>query len=160
MDTYSGDISLDCCYLGQSDNCYQFKMSVLLLYSRGVSPRIPLNLMMSQHPHGIFLHSLILISQSVISLPVSQSAFSSQLRPCPHRLQNCRTCHASFILTLTSRKTTSTALNHSLHPLASNKTLSATHVSLCVIIHSIQGTFVHLSPMHINPWILHCLLLQ
>ena len=102
---------------GQSDNCYQFKMFALLMYSRGVSPRTPLNLMMSQHPHGICLHSLILISQSAISLQVSQSAFSYQLRPCPPvDCINHRTCRASFILTLTSRKTTSTALNHSLHP--------------------------------------------
>ena len=35
MDTYSDDISTDCHYLGQSDNSYQFKMSALLMYSRG-----------------------------------------------------------------------------------------------------------------------------
>ena len=62
---------------GQSDNCYQFKTFALLLYSRGVSPRIPSNLMMSQHPHGICLHILILISQSAISSP---------FRPHPHGL--------------------------------------------------------------------------
>ena len=44
------------------------------------------------------------------------------------------TQRVSFILTLTSRKTTSTALNHSLHPCASNKMLSTTHVSPCAII--------------------------
>ena len=58
-----------------------------LCTQEGVSPRIPSNLMMSRCPHGICLHSLILISQSAISLPVSQSAFSSQFRPCPHGLQ-------------------------------------------------------------------------
>ena len=61
-------------------------MFALLMYSRGVSPRIPSNLMTSQCPCGICLYSLILISQSVISLQVSQSAFSYQFRPCPSRL--------------------------------------------------------------------------
>ena len=63
---------------GQSDNCYQFKMSALFMYSRGVS-----SIMMSRCPCGICLHSLTLISQSAISLPVSQSAFSPLIRPHP-----------------------------------------------------------------------------
>ena len=71
---------------GQSDNCYQFKTFALLMYSRGVSPRLPSNLMMSRHPCGICLHSLFLLSQSAISLPVSQLVFSSPFRPHPHRL--------------------------------------------------------------------------
>ena len=116
-----------CCYLVcESDNCYQFKTFVLRMYSRGVSPRIPSNLMTSQHPHGICLHSLILISQSAARLPVSQSALSlpgqpisvpSLIGPCPPMdCINHETCCAPFILTLTSRKTTSTTLNHLLHP--------------------------------------------
>ena len=60
----------------ESDNCYQFKTFALLMYSRGVSPRIPFNPMTSLCPHGICLHSLILISQSVAHLPTSQSALS------------------------------------------------------------------------------------
>ena len=85
-----------CCYqVYESDNCYQFKTFALLKYSRGVSPRIPSNLMMSQHPCGICLHSLILISQSAAHLPVSNSALSlpsqpisilSLIRPCPRGL--------------------------------------------------------------------------
>ena len=85
-----------CCYLVcESDNCYQFKTFALLMYSRGVSPRILSNLMMSQHQCGICLYSLILISQSAACLPVSQSALSlpgqpisipSLIRPHPHRL--------------------------------------------------------------------------
>ena len=51
------------------------------MYSRGVSPRIPSNLMMSQHPCGICLHSLILISQSAACLPVSQPALSLPGQP-------------------------------------------------------------------------------
>ena len=132
-----------------------------LCTQEGVSPRIPSNLMTSQHPCGICLHSLILISQSAISLLVSQSVNSSQFRPCPPTdCINHGTHHVSFILTLTSRKTTSTALNHSLHPRAPNKTLSTTCGSPRVITHSIQGKFVcHLSSVHINPQIPHCLLL-
>ena len=76
----------------------------------------------------------------------------------PMDCKNRGTHHTSFILTLTSRKTTSTALNHSLHPRASNKTLSTTCVSPHVFICSIQGKFVHLSSMHINLWIPCCLL--
>ena len=114
---------------GQADNCYQFKKFALLMYSRGVSPRIPSNLMTSQHPHSICLHSLILISQSAISLPVSQSVFSSPFRPCPPMdCINHGTCCASFILTLTSRKTTSTTLNHLLH-------LHATSTALSYLLH-------------------------
>ena len=65
------------------------------MYSRGVSPRIPSNPVMSQHPCGICLHSLILINQSVARLLTSQSMLSlpSQpisiqilIRPCPRRL--------------------------------------------------------------------------
>ena len=44
------------------------------MYSRGVSPRIPSNPMMSPRPHGICLYSLILISQSAAHLLASQSA--------------------------------------------------------------------------------------
>ena len=83
-----------CCYLlCESDNCYQFKTFALLMYSRGVSPRIPSK--PSQHPHSICLHSLILISQSAACLPASQSTLSlpgqpisipSLIRPHPHRL--------------------------------------------------------------------------
>ena len=116
-----------CCYLAcESDNCYQFKTFALLMYSRGVSPRIPSNPMMSPWPRGICLHSLILISQSVACLPASQSvlclpgqpnSIPSSIMPCPPAdCINRRTCCAPFILTLTSRKTTSAALNHSLHP--------------------------------------------
>ena len=39
-----------------------------LCTQEGVSPRIPSNPMMSQGPHGIYLHSLIPISQSVLSI--------------------------------------------------------------------------------------------
>ena len=95
-DTYSEDISMYWCYLVcESDNCYQFKTFALLLYSRGVSLRIPSNIMMSQHPHSICLHSLILISQSAASFPVSQSVLSHPgqpisilflIRPHPHGL--------------------------------------------------------------------------
>ena len=65
------------------------------MYSRGVSPRVPLNLMTSQCSHGICLHSLIPVSQSEASFLVSQSAYSlpgqpisilSLIRPHPHRL--------------------------------------------------------------------------
>ena len=79
----------------ESDNCYQFKTFALLMYSRGVSPRIPSNPMMSPHPCGICLHSLTLISQSAAHLPTSQSMPSlpsqpisiwSLIRPRPHRL--------------------------------------------------------------------------
>ena len=65
------------------------------MYSRGVSPRIPSNPMTSPQPRGIFLHSLILISQSAAHLLASQSALclpgqpisiQSLFRPCPHRL--------------------------------------------------------------------------
>ena len=83
------------------------------------------NLMMSWLPHGICLHSLILISQSVIGLLVSQVVFSSQFRQCPPMdCKNHRTCHATFILTLTSRKTTSITLNHLLHPCATSTALN------------------------------------
>ena len=71
-----------CCYLVcESDNCYQFKTFALLMYSRGASPRIPSNPVMSQHPHGICLHSLILISQSAAHLLASQSALSLPGQP-------------------------------------------------------------------------------
>ena len=65
------------------------------MYSRGVSPRIPSNLMMSRCSCGICLHSLILVSQSEASFLVSKSVFSlpgqpisipSLIRPCPRRL--------------------------------------------------------------------------
>ena len=70
------------CYLVcESDNCYQFKTFALLMYSRGVSPRIPSNLIMSQCPHGICLHSLILISQSAARLLVSQPVLSLPGQP-------------------------------------------------------------------------------
>ena len=39
-----------------------------LCTQEGVSPRIPSNPMTSPGPHGICLHSLILISQSVLSI--------------------------------------------------------------------------------------------
>ena len=61
-----------------------------LCTQEGVSPRIPSNPMMSQHPHGICLHSPILISQSAIGCLFSQSAISPQFRPCPHRLHKLR----------------------------------------------------------------------
>ena len=71
-----------CCYLVcESDNCYQFKTFALLMYSRGVSPRIPSNPMMSQCPCGICLHSLIMISQSVAHILASQSALSLPGQP-------------------------------------------------------------------------------
>ena len=104
------------------------------MYSRGVSQRIPSTLMMSRCPCGICLHSFILVSQSATSLPASQSALSlpSQLISIPFLIGampptdciNCGTCRAPFILTLTSRKTTSTTLNHSLHPRATLTTPS------------------------------------
>ena len=85
-----------CCYLAWgSDNCYQFKTFALLMYSRGVSPRIPSNPMMSPLPCDICLHSLILISQSVAHFLASQSVLClpsqpisvpSSIRPCLHRL--------------------------------------------------------------------------
>ena len=109
----------------ESDNCYQFKTFALLMYSRGVSPGITSNLMMSPHPCGICLHSLTLISQlaaclltsqSTPSLPSQPISIQSLIRPCPPTdCINHRTCRAPFILTLTSRKTTSTTLNHPLH---------------------------------------------
>ena len=116
----------NCCYLvREPDNCYQFKTFALLMYSRGVSPRIPSKPMTSQCPHGICLHSLILIrqsaahllaSRSTLSLPSQPISIQSLVRPCPPAdCINCGTCHAPFTLTLTSRKTTSTTLNHSLH---------------------------------------------
>ena len=85
------------CYLvcGESDNCYQIKPFALLMYSRGISPGIPSNPMTSRCPHGICLHSLILISQSAAtSRPanqhpiflVSQSAFCPLLGHAPCRL--------------------------------------------------------------------------
>ena len=99
-DTYSEDIFLYWCYLVcESDNCYQFKTFALLMHSRGVSPRIPSNLMISQCPHGICLHSLILVSQSAAHLLVSQPALSlsgqpisilSLIRPCPQGLHKPR----------------------------------------------------------------------
>ena len=71
-----------CCYLVcESDNCYQFKTFALLMYSRGVSPRIPSNPMKSPRPCGICLHGLILISQSVTHLPASQSALCLPSQP-------------------------------------------------------------------------------
>ena len=84
----------NCCYLVcEPDNCYQFKTFALLMYSRGVSPRIPSKPMMSQCPHGICLHCLILIIQSVAQpanqcsvFPVSQSVFSLWSGHAPHRL--------------------------------------------------------------------------
>ena len=92
----SEDIFSYWCYLGcESDNCYQFKTFALLVYSRGVSPRIPSNLMMSQCPCGICLHSLILISQPVAHLQFSQPTLSLSSQPIsvpslirlhPHRL--------------------------------------------------------------------------
>ena len=67
-DTYKEDILKFNCYRAyESDNCYQFKTFALLMYSRGVSPRIPSNPVMSPCPHSICLHSLILISQVVES---------------------------------------------------------------------------------------------
>ena len=76
-DTYKEDIlKFNCNRAYESDNCYQFKTFALLMYSRGVSPRIPSNPMMSPCPHGICLHSLILISQSAACLPTSQSVLS------------------------------------------------------------------------------------
>ena len=76
-DTYKEDIlKLTHNRAYESDNCYQFKTFALLMYSRGVSPRIPSNPMMSPCPCGICLHNLILISQSAACLPTSQSALS------------------------------------------------------------------------------------
>ena len=87
VDTYNDDIVCDCFQLGQSDNCYQFKMSALLMYSRGGIPKDSLKPNDITMSCGVCLHSLILISQSVTSLLVSQSAISSQFRPHPNRLQ-------------------------------------------------------------------------
>ena len=81
----------NCCHLVcESDNFYQFKTFALLMYSRGVSPRIPPKPTMSQHPCGICLHSLILTSQSAAHLPVSQSAFSLWLGHTPCGLHKLR----------------------------------------------------------------------
>ena len=143
-DTYSDDISLDFNWVNLitviSSRCLPY-----LCTQEGVSPRIPSNLMMSQSPCGICLHSLILISQS---------AFSSQFRPCPHRLQ--KPWDTPCFLH-------SDNINHA-QPLASSmcniKMLSTTCVSPRVIICSIQGKFVHLSSMHINLQIPCCLPFQ
>ena len=56
------------------------------MYSRGVSPRIPSNSMMSLGPCDICLLGLPLVSQSAISPLVSQSVISPQFRPHPHGL--------------------------------------------------------------------------
>ena len=125
-----------------------------LCTQEGVSPGIPLNLMMSRLPRGICLHSLILICQSAIGLPVSQSAFSSQFRPCPHGLQKPLDTPCFLHSDSDQQKDNINCTQ----PLTSST--SFTHVFLCAIIHSIQGKFVHLSSMHINPQILRCLLLQ
>ena len=144
MDTYNDDIVCDdCLYLGQSDNCYQFKMSVLLMYSIGDIPKDslqPNDIMMSMWYLFTWPHPGQPISDQSPSQPISNqfSVWATPLMDC----KNHGTCCVSFILTLTSRKTTSTALNHSLHPCASNKMLSTTCVSLCVIICGIQGKFV------------------
>ena len=152
MDTYNDDIMHDdCLYLGQSDNCYQFKTSVLLMYSRGDIPKDSLQ------PNDVMMSMWYLFAWPHPHQPISNQ-FSVWATP-PADCKNHRTHHVFFILTLTSRKTTSTTLNHSLHLHASNKMLSTTHVSLHVIIHSIQGKFVHLSSVHINLSIPHCLLL-
>ena len=53
-DTYKEDIlKFNHNQAYESDNCYQFKTFALLKYSRGVSPRIPSNPMMSPCPCGI-----------------------------------------------------------------------------------------------------------
>ena len=65
----------------ESDNCYQLKTFALLMYSRGVSPRIPSNPMMLPCKHGICLHSLLLTSQLVACLLTSQSVLSLPGQP-------------------------------------------------------------------------------
>ena len=138
---------------GQSDNCYQFKMFALLMYSRGVSPRIPSNLMMSRHPHGICLHSLILISQSVISLQVRQSVFSYQFRPPPCRLHKPRDMPCFLHSDSDQQKDN---INHT-QPLASS---TCNINSTQPLASSAFKVSVHPSSMHIDPRIPHCLLLQ
>ena len=88
-----------CCLACESENCYQFKTFALLMYSRGVSSRIPSNPMTSPWPRGICLHSLILISQSaahflasqsVLCLPSQPISIPSSIRPCPRGLHKPR----------------------------------------------------------------------
>ena len=119
---------------GQSDNCYQFKMFALLMYSRGVSPR--------NDVHMVFVY--IASSSSANQQSVSRSANQCSANSLSHTPTDCinhRTCCAPFILTLTSRKTTSTALNHSLHLHATLTALSHllhSHLTLTALSHSLQ----------------------
>ena len=62
---------------------------------RGIPEDSPPKPMMSWHPCGISLHSLILISQSTTHLLTSQSAFSP-VRPCPRRLHKLWDMSCSF----------------------------------------------------------------
>ena len=80
-DTYKENILKFNCYRAyESDNCYHFKTFALLMYSRGVTPRIPSNPITLPCP---CLYSLILISQLVICLPTSQSALRLLLGHAP-----------------------------------------------------------------------------
>ena len=128
-----------------------------LCTQEGVSPRIPSNLMASQHPCGICLHSLILINQSVISLPVSQSAFSSQFRPCPRRLQKPQNM-LCFLHSDSDQQKDS--INHTQPLTSSTCNTCQPHVLLCMLSSMAFKVSVHLSSIHIDPWIPHCLLLQ
>ena len=86
------------------------------MYSRGVSPRIPSNPMMSPCPRGICLCSLILISQSAAHLPTSQSVLGLLLGHTLHRVHKPWDMPCSLHSDSDQQKdTTSTTLNHSFH---------------------------------------------
>ena len=118
------------------------------MYSRGCIPKDSLK------PNDIMMSTLHLFTKPHSDQPISDQSpgqpisdqSSVQATP-PMDCINHGTHCVSLILTLTSRKTTSTALNHSLHLRVSNKMLSTTCGSLYVIICSIQGKFVRHLPL-------------
>ena len=128
------------------------------MYSRGVSPRIPLNPMMSPHLCGIYLHSLILISQSVPSLSLGHTPHGvHKPQDTPHSLHpdsdqqkdnfNCTQPLASSMFTSdhSLHQRVLARLRHSLQLHAPSTILCLWHYQH-VIIH-FQGRFLHLQCM-------------